>query len=328
MADRILVTGISGFVGGSLGRYLRERRGAHVTGSSRSPPREAACDAFVSHDLAAPLPNDAGSFDAIVHCAALASPWASPADYERSNVCTLQTILDFAKRTRPRHFIFVSSSAVHYAYCDQEGVSEETPWPKRPVNLYSASKRKGEALVRDACDAAGIAWTIVRPRAVFGPGDTVVFPRILRAAKEGALPRLARSDGKSPRACLLYIENLCFFLERVLTTGADGVFLLTNNEPIETQAMLDDVLARLGLPIPARRMPVPIAMAAAGAMETVSRLARNWREPAATRFGVASLAFSKTFDVSRAIGRLGHPPVSMQRGLDAFIAWQKPRLAL
>jgi nucleoside-diphosphate-sugar epimerase len=326
MAKRVLVTGTSGFIGGALGRHLRERMRAHVTGMSRTPPREEACDAFVQHDLAEPLANDMGAFDAIVHCAALASPWAPPAAYERNNIRTLETMLAYAAHTRPRRFVFVSSSSVHYAYRDQEAINEETPWPEPAVNLYAASKRKGEALVRKACAQAGLAWTIVRPRAVFGPGDTVVFPRILEAAKRGALPRLVRSDGRSARTCMIYIENLCFYVTRILETDADGVFLLTNNEPVETQTMLDEVFARLGLPSPTRRMPVALAMGAAGALELVSRFAQNWREPPATRFGVASLAFTKTFDVSRALALLGAPPISLRAGLDAFVAWQKPRL--
>jgi nucleoside-diphosphate-sugar epimerase len=216
---------------------------------------------------------------------------------------------------------------VHYAYRDQEAINEETPWPEPAVNLYAASKRKGEALVRKVCAEAGQSWTIVRPRAVFGPGDTVVFPRILEAAKRGAMPRLVRSDGKSPMTCMIYIENLCFYLARILETDADGVFLLTNNEPVETQTMLDEVFTRLGLPRPTRRMSVALAMSAAGALEFVSRFAQHWREPPATRFGVASLAFTKTFDVSRALTLLGAPPIPLRAGLDAFIDWQRLRLA-
>jgi 2-alkyl-3-oxoalkanoate reductase len=319
----VLITGVSGFVGGALGRYLREHSGANVTGLSRNPAREGACDSFIAHDLALPLPADLGRFDAIIHCAALASPWAPPAAYERSNILALATMLAFAVRTQPKRFIFVSSSAVHYAFADQQDINEETPWPRRPINNYAAAKRRGEAMVRQSA----LRWTIVRPRAVFGPGDTVVFPRILHAAKHGALPLLTRADARPARANLLYIENLCYFLARIVELDAGGVFLLANDERIETEALLREILTGLGLPPPTKRVPVWAALAAAGAMEIDSRWLHNWREPPATRFGVASLAFTKTFDLSRAIATLGAPPVSLQDGLARFIAWQKPRLA-
>lgn len=322
MVARILVTGISGFVGGAFGAWLRRHCDVEVTGISRTPPREGACHRFIQHDLALPLPDDLPSFDGIVHGAALASPWGRLSAYQHANLRTLESIIEFAHRRQPRSFVFISSSAVHYAYRDQLGIAEDMPWPGRPVNFYALTKREGEAMVR----ASGLPWTIVRPRAVFGAGDTVVFPRILHAARQGQLPRLRRADGSKAIADLLHIDNLCFYLWRILEDDVRGLFLLTNNQPVETERLLLEILAALGLPAPRREVPVAVAMAAAGVMEAYARWARNWREPAATRFGVASLAYSKTFDVSRAIASLGAPPVSIDEGMRSFIAWQKPRL--
>lgn len=321
MAARVLVTGSSGFVGGALGRWLREHQGSHVTGLSRTPPREGACDVHVAHDLSLGPP-DLGAFDAIVHCAALAAPWAKPAAYESSNIAGLRHMLAYATRVAVTRFIFISSSAVHYVFGDQIGLTEESPLPKA-INLYAASKQRGEAMVR----ASGLGWTIVRPRAVFGPGDTVVFPHILDAAKRGALPRLVRRDGVTPRADLLYIDNLCWFLARILERNAQGVFNLTNGIPVEIPDMLDNLFDRLALARPTRRVSVSAALFAAGTMEFASRTFLDWREPAATRFGVASLAFSKTFNITRARTVLGAPPVPLAEGMERFVAWQKPRLA-
>jgi 2-alkyl-3-oxoalkanoate reductase len=314
---RALVTGSSGFVGGALGAFLRAR-GWEVAGVSRTPPRPGACDRFVACDLSQGPPDGVGPVDAIVHAAALAAPWGSPAAYRAANVDALLHMLAFAAGAKPRRFVFVSSTAVAYAFRDQEAIGEDTPWPQRPINLYAASKRAGEALVR----GSGLPWTIVRPRAVFGPGDTVVFPRILHAAARGMLPRLTRTDGVRPHANLLYIDNLCWFIARVLERDAPGVFDLADDPPVDTWALLDDVLARLGLPPPRRRVPVRAALAAAGAYEAAWRLAKGWAEPPVTRFGVASLAFSKTFDLARAHAALGRPPVSLAQGLDAFVAWR------
>ena len=322
MVETVLITGISGFVGGSLGRRLVADGTVRVVGLSRTPPPPNTCDEFVEQDLARPLPADFQRADAVVHCAALASPWAHPDAYARNNLATLQTMLGYARQVRPRRFVFISSSAVHYAFKDQEGVREDTPWPERPINDYAASKRAGEALVREL----ETPWTILRPRAVFGPGDTVVFPRILRAAREGTLPRLVRTDGRSPMADLLYIDSLTGYIARTLQSDADGVFLLTNNQPIVIPDFLDEVFDRLGLARPRRRVSVPMALAIGRAMELWSRWVNGWREPSVTRFGVSSLAFTRTFDVSQALGRLGPPAVELRAGLDAFIEWQSERM--
>jgi nucleoside-diphosphate-sugar epimerase len=317
MSGHVLVTGSSGFVGGALGRWLR-RAGWRVTGLSRSPPRPEACDAFVAHDLAASPPVVEGALDAIVHCAAMVAPWGRPADYEAANIAGLGNVLRLAAEKRPSRFVFLSSSSVHYAYEDQLGLTEDSPWPITPANAYAETKRRGEAMVK----ASGLPYAIVRPRAVFGPGDTVVFPRILRAARRGVLPILVRRDKVTPVTDLLYIDNLCWWIEQALVRGAGGVYLLTNGEPIETPKLLAEVLAGLDLPPARLKVPVDVAMAAAGAMELASRTVLNWREPLVTRFGILSLAYSKTFDISKARRDLGRPPVPLAAGLERFMAWQ------
>jgi len=323
MAERILITGTSGFIGSALGRALRERQGLEVFGVSRRPPLAGATDDHLAHDLATPLPSSVPRADVIVHCAARASPWGSEEDYHRDNVVTLRHMLEFAERTKPRRFVFISSSSVHYNFADQEGLREDTPWPTRPVSRYAASKRVGEAMVRGL---EGVPWTILRPRAVFGPGDTVLFPRILEAARRGALPEIARR-GASARTNLLFIDNLCRYVEAVVARDAGGVFLLTDREVIDVARELRGVFERLDIPPPRRRIGPGTALAAAGAMELAYRVLGRRDEPPATRFGVANLAYTRTFDITRAIEELGPPPVTTAEGIDAFVTWQKAQPA-
>lgn len=321
MSRRVLITGSSGFVGGALGAWLR-RTGTTVTGLSRSLPRPGACDQHIRHDLTQPLPETVAPCDVLIHCAALASPWAAPQDYEAANIIALRNILNWAEANAVPHFVFISSSAVQYAFADQLDLAEDTPWPERPINLYAASKRRGEAMVA----ASPLNSAIVRPRAVYGPGDTVVFPRILHAASKGVLPKLKRKDGKVPRISLLYIDNLCWFLERIIDGGHAGVFNLADGQSMETPALLETVLNRLGLPQPRLELGVGTAMALAGAFEFTSRWLQNWREPPVTKFGVASLAYSKTIDTRKAVGLHGTPLVSFEDGLDTFLQWQAEQM--
>src|SRR5262249_38661197 len=132
--------------------------------------------------------------------------------------------------------VFLSSSSVYYRPCHQFGITEETPLPERPVNHYAATKRKAESLVA----AYPGPWVILRPRAVFGPGDTVLFPRILRAAQAGRLPLLV-ADGPVT-GDLIYIENLVDYTVRAATDPlVRGCFNLTNNEPVPVLDFLLDI---------------------------------------------------------------------------------------
>lgn len=304
---RVLVTGVSGFVGGALGRYLRAR-GYVVTGVSRGAPREGACCEFLPFDLTAGVVS--GTYDAVVHCAARSSPWGRREEFYRQNVwATMNTL-----RVDAGHFVFVSSSSVYYRWGDQLGLTEESPVAEVPLNAYAATKLEAERVVR----ASGRAAAIVRPRAVFGPEDTVLFPRLLRAAKKGMLPRFGDAE---PVGDLIYIENLCFQLERVLALEVTGDFNVTNGTPVRLWTFLNEVFAGLGYPPLGRQVPVGVAMRLARGMEMLSA-ATGWWEPPITRFGVEVMAHSKTFDVGKANAVLGRPPVSNEESLRRFVEWQ------
>jgi nucleoside-diphosphate-sugar epimerase len=319
----VLVTGVSGFVGGALGAYLRDL-GFHVTGVSRKPPRPGSCDIHHAHDLAQPIPADAWPVepDAIIHCAALSSPWAHPDAYTANNVTATANVIAAAAQCRAERLVFISSSSVYYAAGqDQFDITEDTPFPAEPINLYAATKRQAETLVQNA----PLPWTILRPRAVFGPGDTVLFPRILRAARRGLLIRIRRPDGQSPRGDLISIANLCHYIERALATGATGVYNLTNNEPVDLDPFLEHILRELQIHERRRVISLGFARFAAGLLETASRHLGNYAEPPLTRFGVDVLTFSKTFDVSRMLAAFGPPPESMDAAVERFLAWQRPQ---
>jgi nucleoside-diphosphate-sugar epimerase len=339
-AGRVLVTGVSGFVGGALGQHLLAR-GHRVAGISRREPRPGTVSEFFARDLSRPLDQpDCAPVDAVVHCAALSSPWAAPAAFRAHNVDATRHVLEWAARTGARRFVFISSSSVYYqAGVDQTGISEDSPLPAIPINQYAATKREAEDLVRQS----SLEWVILRPRAVFGPGDTVLFPRILRAARRGALPRIVRPSGDSPLADLIYIDNLSYYIERSLSLDierslsldierslsldsaaiAGRTFNLTNNQPVALYPFLDDLLARLDIPRPKRSIRVSTALAFARAAELVSQHLLNYREPPITRFGVEVMAYSKTFDVSRMLAAFGPPPISIETGVERFLAWQR-----
>ena len=213
--------------------------------------------------------------------------------------------------------VFISSSSVYYADGHQRGITEETPMPARAINHYAATKREAEELV---CRYPG-PWVILRPRAVFGPRDTVLLPRILEAARKGKLPLLTTSGGPAV-GDLIYIENLTDYIVRAATDdGIRGCFNLTNNEPVVIQDFLFDLFRRMNLPPPRRRLPVRTAMAAAGALELVHRLFLPWKEPPITRFGIHVFAWSKTFDVTKMLSAMGPPRVSLAEGLERTVDW-------
>jgi nucleoside-diphosphate-sugar epimerase len=315
---RVLITGASGFVGGSLQARLSRLDGFDVRGIGRRPLPNAD---YTSIDLSRPFDLDFTP-DVVVHAAARATPWGRDDDFRRDNVDATRNVIEFCRRRGLPRLVYVSSSSVYYRAGDQFNVTEETPIGPRFVNAYAATKYAGEELVRRYPGS----WVIARPRAVFGPGDTVLFPRILTAARAGKLPIFSAS-GAPAMGDLIFIDTLVDYLIALATRDdITGCYNLTNNQPVAIQSFLLDVLARVGLPAPTRRVSVRTAMAAARATEVVYRVFGLSGEPPVTRYGVGVFAWSKTLDVSRALRDLGPPSVSIEDGTEAFVRWQREQM--
>ena len=313
---KILVTGASGFVGGAYFRRFRDRPGLILHGVGR---RSLSMPGYTAVDLSRPFDIDFDP-DVVVHAAARASPWGTRAEYHQQNVVATQHVIDYCRRHGLPRLVYVSSSSVFYRDGDQLGITEDSPIGPRFVNDYAATKHAGEELTA----AYAGEWSIVRPRAVFGPGDTVLFPRILEAARRGRLP-LIDNGGAPAVGDLIYIDTLCDYLHLAATSPQSPrrAFNLTNNQPVPILPFLFDVFDRLGIPRPTRKVSLRTAMLAARGGEAIYRLLRLSGEPPVTRFGVGVFAWSKTFDVSRAIAAFGPPSTSLAHGVERFVEWQR-----
>lgn len=317
---RVLVTGSSGFVGSHVFARLRNH-GWQVAGLGRRPLN---LPGYQAHDLVEPLSIEKHPpVDVVIHAAARSSPWGTRRQFEMQNVLATRHVLEYCARIGNPRLVYISSSSVYYRPCDQFGITEDTPFPPSPVNLYAATKLRAEELVRRYPGP----WVILRPRAVFGPGDTVLLPRILGAARAGRLP-LLKPRGEAVVGDLIYIDNLVDYIvgaadDRQLV----GSFNLTNREPVPIEAFLLELFSKLGIDAPRRRVSARSAMIAASLLECFYSVCLPGREPPITRFGVHVFAYSKTFDVTRAVAAMGPPRISVAEGLERTVAWLKEGVA-
>lgn len=318
---RVLLTGSNGFLGGHVVADAHAR-GWEVVGLGRAASPSTPVDAYVRHDLAEPLPAGAvpGDVDAVVHCAALASPWARTRDFVTANVDGTRHVVQWAAGHGRPHLVHVSSSSVLYRDADQLGLTEDSPVPPdaEQINVYARTKRIGERVVA-RYDGP---YAVLRPRAVFGVGDTVLLPRILRIARSGVLPVLERPGRLPVRIDLTDVHTAAHYLTEAVARRTEGLYHLTNAEPVDLYPFLLDVLRRLGTEPATVRVPPAVVRAFAVAGEQVSAGLLGWREPPLTRFGVSALSRSKTFDVSRTLRDLGAPSVSLDESVERIVRAQ------
>ncbi|MCC9598959.1 NAD(P)-dependent oxidoreductase [Stieleria sp. JC731] len=313
----VLITGSSGFVG-SCTREEFANAGWQTIGIGR---RKTDQSSYIRADLAKPFTDDVlaaiKGVDVVLHAAARSSPWGTRKQFHAANVTATENIVQACQDNGCPKLLFVSSSSVYYRPEDQFGINEFTPLAVPAVNHYADSKQLAERVVKNYRGD----WVILRPRAVYGKGDSVLFPRILAAAKAGKLPLLTRPD--SPVVGdLISIDNLAHYIIKAATDKSIlGEFNLTDNEPQEIIAFLLNVFDRLGIARPTKQIPVATAFRIARVIELLYGAFLPWKEPPITRFGVHVFAYSKVFDVANMLERLGPPPLTTAQSVDRFVAW-------
>jgi nucleoside-diphosphate-sugar epimerase len=165
----------------------------------------------------------------------------------------------------------------------------------------------------------GLPATIVRPKAIFGPGDQTLLPRLLEVARRGRLPQIG--DGTN---CvdLTYVDNVVHALMLALDAPATGkIYTITNGEHPRLWDVVRHVLDRLGVNVPLRRLPYRLVYLMATFMELRARLFGG--EPLLTRYTTAILARTQTYDITAARRDLGYEPIvtvadGIERSLQAL----------
>jgi UDP-glucuronate 4-epimerase len=184
---RILVTGGAGLIAMAL-RPALVRHGHQVTAvdavdygrSDRELRLVDLNDAAAFERLA-----DEQAFEAIIHCGAISGPMMARGDplrIVRTNIDATALLLDLARRSTMRRFVFCSSIGV-YGDVGKATITEDTPL--RPTSVYGASKLAGESLVRAFAAEYRLSGVSLRPSRVYGPyrrGDCFIGAMIRDAA--------------------------------------------------------------------------------------------------------------------------------------------------
>jgi nucleoside-diphosphate-sugar epimerase len=313
---RVAVSGATGFLGGHLVRHLLAQ-GHEVIALGRDAGRLAALEALRARvlpgDLAGtPMVGDHMRAEAFVHAAALSSNWGTREAFLAANVRGTQAALELARRFEVKRFVHISSPSIYFRFEDQLQLREDERVPP-PVNTYAESKGLAEQLVLAATDLRPV---ILRPRGIYGVGDTALLPRLIRAAQRGPLPLLR--DGVAVTD-ITHVDDVVSAIMAAMRAEPDiaGVAInVSGGEALAVRQIAEAACARAGVAVRWRALPAALAFAGAGMMETVAALLPGRPEPIVTRYSLGVLAYSQTLDIGRAKALLGWAPaVSFAEGL-------------
>lgn len=201
MSEIIAITGGTGFVGSHLLKSL-VAAGYRVRVLARDPGKVDLKDEaveVVEGDLenGPALSTLCAGASAMVHCAGLISARDRP-EFDSVNVAGTKRIVDACIADGVGKLVLVSSLAAR----------------EPALSDYGASKRAGETVVRETADA--LSWSIIRPPAVYGPGDRGTLPLIQQLTR-----RLAVIPGSSSsRISLIHAEDLAASIVSMLGPDA------------------------------------------------------------------------------------------------------------
>jgi len=318
MAEAAFVTGGSGFIGGRLvERLVSEGRAVRALARSEASAQRVA-------ELGAePVRGEIGDrellaaaargTDVAFHLAAQLGEWGPWENFERGNVEGTRNVLAACAEAEVRRFVHCGTEAALMAGEPLVGVDETAPLRPDSRAPYPATKAKAEQAVRDA-NREGLETVVVRPRFVWGAGDTTLLPEMIATVEAG---KWAWVGGGRNLTETTHLGNVVEGLLLAAEKGVPGqAYFVTDGEPVVFRDFVTALLETQGVEPPNRSIPAWSAAPLARVAETAWRLLPLSGTPPMTTFRSWLLTQECTIDISKARAELGYAPVvTREQGL-------------
>ncbi|MGH8249914.1 MAG: NAD-dependent epimerase/dehydratase family protein [Steroidobacteraceae bacterium] len=321
---KVLVTGATGFTGKALVRRLLkdghpvvglDYKEGHKTEELRSWGAEVVIGTVTDREV---VRRCMQGVDAVQHLAAAFREMDVPETYyHQVNVGGTRIMLEVARETGVKKFVYCSTCGVH-GNIDQPPGGEDAPI--QPADYYQQTKYEAEPLVLEYV-REGRKATIIRPAAIYGPGDPERFYLIFQRVARGWFPMFG--SGRTfyhP----LYIDNLVDALVLAMNPerGNGQAYLIADAEYVSIEDLVQRTGRAMGIDVKIRHLPV-WPMIAVG--HVVDKLCRP--------FGINPPIFprrvdwyrqNRAFRIDKARKELGYvPKVGLDEGLRRTYEWYR-----
>ncbi len=321
---KILVTGGTGFTGHNLSKRLLED-GHQVRLLVRSKKR-VALDPHADLEI---QEGDIRDKEAVNRAVAgvkkvfnIAAMFRSAAsvdqDYRDIHVEGVRHLLEAAVRQKVERFVHCSTVGVH-GDVKVPPATEESPYA--PADIYQRTKLEGELLARDFAAKNGLALSVVRPTAIYGPGDLRLL-KLFKLAVKKVTPVIG--TGKIYYH-MVYIDDLVqgFILASEREEAIGQVFIVGGDENMILDDLLSTIAAITGSR-PDAKIHIPaLPFQLAGSL--CEKICIPFGiEPPIYRRRVDFFTKSRSFDIGKAKRLLGYrPQYGLREGLRRTATWYK-----
>jgi nucleoside-diphosphate-sugar epimerase len=320
---RVLVTGGTGFTGTALVQRLLEDGHSVValdykaglqSDALRSRGADVVIGSVTDRDAVARSMKDV---ELVFHLAAAFRELNVPNSfYDEVNVGGTRVVLDAARKEGVRKFVYCSTCGVH-GNVDHPPAAENAPI--QPADYYQRTKYEAEPLVKR--EAGEMETVILRPAAIYGPGDPERFFMIFKRVSRGTFPMFGNGQTLYHP---LYIDNLvdAFMLCMPAGVGNGREYLIADERYYPIEEIVRAVARALDVPIRIPHYPVWPVVALGHIVEKICK-----------PLGVIPPIFprrvdwyrqNRAFDIGRAKRELGYlPQVELDDGLRNTGAWYR-----
>lgn len=298
---KVLITGATGFLGKYIVEELLENNYEVIAFGRNEKAGEKLQKigaVFLKGDLTnkGDLYSASAGVDAVVHAGALSSVWGKWQDFYETNVLGTENVLEVCCERNIKKLVFISSPSIYASAKDQLNICEDEAPEKNELNFYIKSKIMAERKVKEYSEISSV---ILRPRGLFGVGDTSIIPRLLHLNKTIGIPLFSEGKQKVDITC---VENVALAvrlsLEKENTSGK--VYNITNDEPMEFRDIIEMFFKEIGDKPKFIKLNYSFIKILVCCIEKIYKNFNLSKEPPLTEYSLYLLKYSQTLSIEKA----------------------------
>ena len=255
--------------------------------------------------------------DYVIHAAALSTVWGKWEDFYNSNVIGTENVIDFCKKNNVKRLVYVSSPSIYSAKYDRLNIKEDDFDKNNQLNFYIKSKILAENLINSIEDDK-LEKVIIRPRGLFGIGDTSIIPRLINANRKIGIPLF--NDGKNI-VDITCVENVALALRLAIESenAVGRTYNITNGEPREFKNILEELFEQINEPPKYLKINLNLMYGVSSIIEFIYKLFHIYKEPMITKYNICTLGYSQTLNIEKAKKDLNYiPKMILSEGIKKY----------
>ena len=253
--------------------------------------------------------------DYVIHCGALSTVWGKREDFINTNVNGTMNLVESCRKNKVKRFVYVSSPSIYAGKMDRTNIKENDYDDHNKLNYYIESKILAEKELDKNRD---VNWVIIRPRGLFGIGDTSIIPRLIRVNSKIGLPLFNKGKNYVDMTC---VENVAHALRLCLESekAVGNIYNITNGEPQCFKDLLEELFDKLGVKPKYMFININVIYFISCLIELFYKTFRIYKEPMLTKYNVCTLGYSQTLDITKAKKDLKYKPIiTLSEGIEKY----------